>query len=438
MTSENIKSTEPDFSALGGSSPGSAARLLNVDYGLGGIATHLKPRPLNDDLHSESMILSMGPSHPATHGTVRIIVELSGEKILDGDVEVGYLHRGFEKMCETVDYNQVMPYTDRLNYVSPIINNFGWCLTVEKLLQIEVPKRCQYIRVILSEISRIGDHLTCLGASAMELGAFTVMLYMMQAREFLWELIEEVTGARLTISYARVGGLRADLTKDFAEKLLEAIKKTRKLVADCDRLLTRNRIFIDRMCDTAVLTKQDALDYGLSGPIARSTGLNYDVRKAFPYSSYDEFDFEVPLGSKGDNYDRFLVRFAEMEQSMRICEQAIARLPDGPICVSDPHIMLAPKDQVYSSIDGMINHFELVMFGVKPPVGDVYHAVEGGNGELGFYAVSDGSGKPYKLHVRSPAFIHMGCFKKMIVGGNIADIIPTFGMTNMIGGECDR
>lgn len=438
MSNDLGKTNDGNLTALGGSAPISTAQLLNVDYGLGGIATHLKPRPLNDDLHSESMILSMGPSHPATHGTVRIVVELTGEKILDCDVEVGYLHRGFEKMCETVDYNQVMPYTDRLNYVSPIINNFGWCLTVEKLLQIEVPKRCQYIRVILSEISRVGDHLTCLGASAMELGAFTVMLYMMQAREFLWELIEEVTGARLTISYARVGGLRADLTDDFAPKMHEAFKKTRKLMADCDRLLTRNRIFIDRMCDTAIITQQEAIDYGLSGPIARSTGLNYDVRKAFPYSSYEDFEFDVPLGTKGDNYDRFLLRFAEMEQSMKICEQAIKNLPGGNISVSDPHIMLAPKDQVYGSIDGMINHFELVMYGVKPPIGDVYHSVEGGNGELGFYAVSDGSGKPYKLHVRSPAFIHMGCFKKMIVGGNIADIIPTFGMTNMIGGECDR
>lgn len=413
-------------------------RVLNIDSGLGGITTHLKPRNLGDDLHSQSMILSMGPSHPATHGTVRIIVELAGEQVLDADVEVGYLHRGFEKMCETVDYNQVMPYTDRLNYVSPIINNVGWCLTIEKLLEIEVPKRCQYIRVILSEMSRVGDHLTCLGASAMELGAFTVMLYLMQAREYLWELIEEVTGARLTISYARVGGLRADLTKDFAEKLKEAIKKTRRLLVDCDRLLTRNRIFIDRMCDTAVLTLQDALDYGLTGPIGRSTGLNYDVRKAFPYSSYDEFDFSVPLGSKGDNYDRFLLRFEEMEQSMRICEQAIARLPEGPISVSDPRIILPPKDQVYGSIDGMINHFELVMYGVKPPQGDVYLPIEGGNGELGFYTVSDGSGKPYKVHVRSPSFIHMGCFRKMVTGGNIADVIPTFGMTNMIGGECDR
>lgn len=414
------------------------SELLNIDYGAGGVTTHMRPRQLGDDLHSETMILNMGPAHPATHGTVRIVAELSGEKILDADVEVGYLHRGFEKMCETVDYNQVMPYTDRLNYVSPIINNVGWCLTVEKLLGIEVPKRCQYIRVIMSEVSRITDHLTCLGASAMELGAFTVMLYMMQAREELWELIEEVTGARLTISYGRVGGLRFDLPEGFDEKLRKAFKTVRFHLDNCDRLLTRNRIFIERMCDVAVVTGEEALSYGITGPLLRASGVSYDVRKAFPYSSYEEFDFEVPLGTKGDNYDRFLVRFEEMKQSMRICEQALSALPDGPIAVDDPRIVLVPKDEVYRSIDGMINHFELVIKGVEPPAGDVYCAVEGGNGELGYYTVSDGSGRPYKLHVRAPSFIHMGIMKKMLIGSNIADVVPIFGMINMIGGECDR
>jgi NADH-quinone oxidoreductase subunit D len=413
-------------------------KLLEVDFGVGGITTDMRPRPLGDDLHSDTMVVNLGPAHPATHGTVRIVAEMSGEKIVDADVEVGYLHRGFEKMSETVDYNQVMPYTDRLNYVSPAINNFGWCLTIEKLLGIEVPKRAQYIRVLLSEISRVADHLTCLGASAMELGAFTVMLYMMEAREDLWDLIEDVTGARLTVSYGRVGGVKDDLTADFGPKMAEAFKKVRTHLVNCDRLLTRNRIFIDRMCDIAVLTAEEAMSYSLTGPMLRGSGVNYDVRKAFPYSSYEDFDFEVPLGSKGDNYDRFLVRFAEMEQSLRICEQAIARIPDGAIVVSDPHVVLAPKDEVYNSIDGMINHFELVMYGVKPPKGSVYHAVEGANGELGFYVVSDGTGKPYRAHVRSPSFIHMGSMKKMLLGANISDLVPTFGMINMIGGECDR
>lgn len=415
-----------------------AKELLNIDYGVGGLSTHLTSHDVGDDLHSETMILNLGPTHPATHGTIRIVAELIGEKIVDAEVEVGYLHRGFEKMCETVDYNQVMPYTDRLNYVSPVINNFGWCQTVEKLINIEAPKRAQYIRVIMSEISRVSDHLTCLGASAMELGAFSAMLYYMQAREYLWDLIEEVTGARLTISYGRVGGVKADLTEGFAGRMAKAFEGVRRQVDNCDRLLNKNRIFRDRMCDVALVTAEEAVSYGLTGPMLRASGVAYDVRKAFPYSSYEEFDFEIPLGTKGDNFDRFQVRYLEIEQSLRICEQAIKRLPDGPIIVDDPHIALTPKDQVYRSIDGMITHFELVIFGVEPPVGDIYVPVEGGNGELGFYTVSDGTGKPYRVHVRAPAFIHMGIMRKMLKGANISDIVPTFGMVNMIGGECDR
>ncbi len=415
--------------------PGS---LLNVDYGAGGVSTHFRPRKVGDDLHTETMILNMGPAHPATHGTVRIVTELLGEEIVDADVEVGYLHRGFEKMCETVDYNQVMPYTDRLNYVSPLINNVGWCLTVEELLQITVPKRAQYIRTILSEISRISDHLTCLGASAMELGAFTVMLYFMQARESLWELIEEVTGARLTISYCRVGGIKDDLTIGFAERMARAFEVVKEQVSKGDRLLSRNRIFMDRMCDIAIIDAETAINYSITGPLLRASGVDYDVRKAFPYSSYEDFDFDVPLGTKGDNYDRFNVRMEEIFQSIKICEQAIKNLPDGPINVDDPRIVLDDKKEVYGSIDGMINHFEMVIKGVEPPVGDVYLPVEGGNGELAYYTVSDGTGKPYKVHVRAPSFIHMGIVKKMILGANIADIVPTFGMVNMIGGECDR
>jgi len=413
-------------------------KLLNIDYGVGGVTTRMQPRELGDSLHSESMILNLGPAHPATHGTVRIVLELSGEMILDSDVEVGYLHRGFEKMCEIVTYNQVMPYTDRLNYVSPIINNVGWCLTVEKLLGVEVPKRAQYIRVLLSEISRISDHLTCLGASAMELGAFTVMLYLMQAREYLWDLIEEVTGARLTISYCRVGGLKDDLTVGFGERMDVAFRGVEKHLANADRLLTRNRLFMDRMCDIACMTAEEAFDYSLTGPLLRATGASYDVRKDFPYSSYEDFEFDVPLGSKGDNYDRFKVRLEEIPQSIKICEQVMKNLPEGPINVDDPRITLAPKDQVYGSIDGMINHFEMIVRGVEPPIGDVYLPVEGGNGELGYYTVSDGSGRPFRVHVRAPSFVHMGVMKKLLVGANIADVVPTFGMLNMIGGECDR
>jgi NADH-quinone oxidoreductase subunit D len=341
-------------------------------------------------------------------------------------------------MSETVDYNQVMPYTDRLNYVSPLINNFGWCLTIEKMLKIEVPRRCSYIRVIMSEISRVTDHLTCLGASAMELGAFTVMLYLMEAREHLWDLIEEVTGARLTVSYGRIGGVRGDLTPDFSKKCESVISKVRKQIEKADKLLTKNRIFIDRMCDIAIVTSEQAISYGFTGPLLRASGISYDVRKWFPYCCYEDFKFEIPIGTKGDNYDRFLVRVNEMEESLKIVEQATKNLPEGEIAVSDPRIFLTPKDEVYSSIEGMISHFELVIKGVEPESGQTYLCVEGGNGELGFFVVSDGTGKPYKAHVRSPSFIHMGAFRNMIIGINMSDIIPTFGMINMIGGECDR
>jgi NADH-quinone oxidoreductase subunit D len=412
--------------------------LLNVDYGLGGVFSQMKSSHLENELGAETMILNMGPAHPATHGTIRIVAELAGERVVDADVECGYLHRGFEKMCEQVDYNQVMPYTDRLNYVSPFINNVGWCLTVEKLLGVQAPPRAQAIRVILSEISRVADHLTCLGASAMELGAFTVMLYMMQAREALWELLEEVTGARLTVSFSRVGGVKDDLTAGFGGRAEKAFKITRKLLADCDALLSRNRIFMDRMCDVGVLTAEEAVNYSLTGPLLRASGVDYDVRKAFPYCGYEQYQFEVPLGEKGDNYDRFQVRLLEIEQSLRITEQALAGLPEGQVIIDNPHIALPPKDQVYNSIDGMINHFEFVINGVQPPVGDVYLPVEGANGELGFYVVSDGSGRPYRVHVRAPSFIHVGALRKMITGYNISDIIACFGMLNMIGGECDR
>jgi NADH-quinone oxidoreductase subunit D len=393
---------------------------------------------LTDALHSKTMIMNMGPAHPCTHGTVRLIIELDGERVERCDVDPGYLHRGFEKQCETVDYNQVVPYTDRLNYVSPIINNVGYCIAIEKLFGVRVPERCEYIRVIVSEMSRMCDHLTCDGAAAMELGAFTVMLYMMQARELLYEAIEEVTGARLTISYCRVGGVKDDLPEGFGEKLLGRFQQIKKFLDDSDKLLTKNRLFVDRMSDVGVISAEEAVDYGCTGPILRASGVNYDVRKAFPYSGYEKFEFEVPLGTKGDNYDRFLVRFNEIYESMKIIEQALKHIPDGPITIDDPHIIMPPKDEVYGSIEGMISQFELVFGGVKPPPGDVYFPVEGGNGEVGFYVVSDGTGRPYRVRVRPPSFIHMGIFGPLVEGHYIADIVPLFGMINMIGGECDR
>src|SRR5215510_11323258 len=285
------------------------------------------------DLETRDMLLNIGPAHPAMHGIIRILAKLDGERIRDAEVEIGYLHRGFEKMSETVDYNGVIPYTDRLNYVSPLINNMGYCMAVEKLLGISVPERCHYIRVILSEISRIADHLTCIGASAMELGAFTVFLYMIKAREYLWDLVEKVTGARMTVSYCRVGGVKADLPDDFAERCKDALRETRKVLAESDTLLTRNRIFVDRMSGTGKISAEDAISYGITGPFLRASGVPYDVRKDCPYATYDRLEFDVPVGTRGDNYDRYLVRMEEMQQSMLIVEQALNEIPRGPFQV---------------------------------------------------------------------------------------------------------
>lgn len=441
-----------------------------------------------EERRTKTMFLQMGPSHPAMHGIVKINLELDGETVLKADIEIGYLHRAFEKSCEKGGWNHVFPYTDRLNYVSPIINNVGYALAVEKLWGIDVPERCKYIRVIMGEISRITDHLTCIGASAMELGAFTVFLYMIEAREYLYELIEDVTGARLTISYGRIGGLKADLPEGFAEKTKNALKEVRKILKEVDGLLTKNRIFIDRMKDVGVISQEDAISYGFTGPMLRSTGVYYDVRKANPYLVYKDLDFEVPLGTNGDNYDRYLVRMAEMEQSIRIIEQSLEKMPPGPVSldysgrimepakmadtgkigktkdliitdvkieptlegserpghkavkVQDRRIVLPTKADTYSNIEALMNHFMLIMYGsgIKPPKGEVYFPVEGGNGELGFYVVSDGTDRPYRVRCRGPCFELMAGLHKMLEKYMVADIVPSFGSINMIGGELDR
>jgi NADH-quinone oxidoreductase subunit D len=390
-----------------------------------------------DPIH-EIMELQMGPSHPASHGTIKFNLKLDGETIVDCDVEIGYLHRGFEKMCEQGTWTQVFPYTDRLNYASPLINNVGFALTAEKLAGIEAPERAQWIRMLTSEISRITDHLTCLGMGGMEVGAFTVGLYTNEAREYLYDLVETITGARLTVSYCRVGGVTNDLPAHFADALKDRFAKIRAVLADCDKLLTRNRIFVDRMSGVGRMSGQDAISYGVTGPLLRATGVNYDVRKQSPYLFYDQVDFEVPLGTQGDNYDRFLVRFHEMEQSMRIAEQCLAKMPTGPVMISDSRFALPPKRDVYNSIEGLMNHFKIVMEGIRVPPGEAYQAVEGANGELGFYLVSDGSGRPYRVRVRPPCFFGMAALGDQLKGLMVADIITTFGMVNMIGGECDR
>jgi len=391
-----------------------------------------------DPFHARLMKVHMGPSHPAMHGTVQLVLTLDGETVVDAEVKIGYLHRGFEKMAEVCTYNQVMPYTDRLNYVSPLCNNVGYAMAVEKALGITVPDRAQWIRMIISELSRVSDHLTCLGAGALELGGFTPFLYAIQGREEVWQLCETVTGARLTHSYTRVGGLRRDLPTGFEEGYKHAKAEVKRLMVDVDKLLTRNRIFYDRMADVGAITPEMAIDHGWTGPCLRSTGCDYDVRTHMPYMFYDQVDFDVPVGTKGDNYDRYLVRLEEITQSFRIIDQCLEAMEPGPVNVDDWTVVLPPKDDVYNSIEGMIAHFKLIMEGVKVPAGEVYSYTEAGNGELGFYVVSDGSGRPWRVKVRPPCFAGMQALKPLVLGTLLADIIPTFDTINMIGGEIDR
>ncbi len=434
------------------------------------------------DARPESMLINMGPSHPAMHGTFRIMLELDGEKILNAETEIGYLHRGFEKTCENKTYFNLLPYTDRLNYVSPQINNLGYAMTMEKLLGLRVPERAQMIRVLMSELSRVSDHLTCLAAMAMENGAFTVFLYMMKAREFLWDIIEFTTGSRMTTSYIRIGGVRADLHAGWRGSVRTAVEETRRVLKDVHGLLDKNQIFLNRTRGVGAISQEDALAYGWTGPCLRSTGVLYDVRKAHPYLIYDRLKFDVPLGDYGDNYDRYKVRMLEMEQSLRLIEQVAALIPDAApleqaggiepaeavrrgrqskpqerirlspnlegsekdrypeIMTGDAPVVVPPKEDTYTTMEGLISHFLFFMdgHGIRPPKGDVYFSVEGGNGEVGFYIVSDGTDRPYRLHLRAPCFHIVAALETLIRGRLLADVIPTFGSMNMIGGELDR
>ena len=393
---------------------------------------------LKENLHTDHMVLNMGPSHPATHGTVKFLLTLDGETVVDMTVEVGYLHRGFEKMCESVSYSNVFPYTDRLNYCSAIMNNIGYALAVEKLCDLEVTERCKYIRVVTNELARISDHYTNIAAAALELGALTAFIYFVEAREIVWDLLEKVCGARLTSNYIRIGGLMCDLPPGFNDDLEATYPKLDKLFDDVDKLLTKNRIFLDRMRDTGAISKENAISWGFTGPCLRACGIDYDIRKKQPYLVYDRLDFDIPLGTTGDNFDRYLVRMEEIKQSLKIIKQAMKDMPEGPININNPYLRVPSKQDVYSQMEEMIAHFKVVIDGVKPPVGEVYYATEAANGELGFYIVSDGSGKPWKCRVRPPCFTMTGALPELCKGGMLADIVPTFDMLNMIGGECDR
>jgi NADH-quinone oxidoreductase subunit D len=394
-------------------------------------------RPLFADDEGD-VVVNIGPSHPATHGTIQVIAALDGETVKRVDVHCGYLHRGFEKECESHTWHNLIPYVDRLNYCSALINDFAYCAAVEELMGVEITPRCRELRTLLSEYSRIADHLTCIAASLMELGAMTAFLYLVMARDYIYEHLAQLTGARVTHSYGRIGGLARDLPDGWLARLAEILDEYVRFTGRIHGLMDRNRIFIDRTRDVGVLSAHDAIDLGFTGPMLRSTGVPRDLRKDTPYLSYASLDFEVPVGINGDNYDRYYVRMREMDESVSMIKQIAARLPDGPINVDDRRCTLPPKDLVYGEIESLINHFKLVMDGPAVPAGEVYLAHESPNGELGFYIVSDGSGTPYKVHCRAPSFVHMGGLYKLLEGYQLADIIPTFGSVNMIGGECDR
>jgi NADH-quinone oxidoreductase subunit D len=390
-------------------------------------------------LPQDPMIVNMGPAHPCMHGTVRTVVELTGESIVKADVQVGYLHRGFEKMCERGTWTQCYPYIDRLNYISPMLNNVGFSLACEKMLGITVPDRCQWYRMALGELARISDHLTCDGAMAMELGAFTPFLWMIKGREMIWDIMEEETGARLTHSFGRVGGMAAPPTEGFKETTRASVDQILKIVEESERLLLGNRIFLDRLENVGVISAEDATSLGWTGPCLRASGVAYDVRKAHPYLKYDEVEFEVPVGETGDCFDRFMIRLEEMRQSARIIAQCLERMADsGPVNIDDPRVVLPAKEEVYKTIEGTIRHFKIVMEGLKLPAGEAYSYTEAGNGELGFYLVSDGSGTPYRVRVRPPCFLQTAGLEHIITGQMVADVVPCFGSLNMIGGECDR
>ncbi|MDI9875948.1 NADH dehydrogenase (quinone) subunit D [Flectobacillus rivi] len=386
---------------------------------------------------NELTTLNLGPTHPATHGIFQNILTMDGETIIDSEQTVGYIHRAFEKIAERRPFYQITTLTDRMNYCSSPINNMGWHMTVEKLLGIEVPKRAQYMRVIMMELARIADHIICNSVLAVDTGAMTGFLYVMQWREHIYEIYEELCGARLTTNMGRFGGMERDFSAEAIRKIKHFLSEFPKGLREFESLVKRNRIFMDRTTGVGAISSERALNYGFTGPNLRATGVDYDVRVMNPYSSYEDFEFEIPVGTTGDTYDRFLVRGEEMWQSLRIIQQAMDNLPEGPYHADAPHYYLPPKQEVYNNMEALIYHFKIVMGEIDAPVGEVYHSVEGGNGELGFYLVSDGGRTPYRLKFRRPCFIYYQAFTEMIKGSTLSDAIITMSSMNVIAGELD-
>ena len=387
---------------------------------------------------NEKIILNLGPSHPAMHGILQNIVEIDGERIVSNIPTVGYVHRGFEKIAERMSYQQILVLTDRLNYVSSAMNNIGWTVAIEQMMEIEVPKKVDYVRVIVSELSRIIDHAVCLGILGVDLGALTGFLYLYIEREKVYNILEKLTGARQTTAFGRIGGLTKDIYPDFISDVKEFVETFPKTWNDFDALLSRNRIFIDRTRGVGGIDGDRAWEYGFTGPNLRAAGIDWDIRKQFPYCSYDEFEFDIPTGTDGDVYDRYLVRMEEMRQSLKIIEQALEKLnPDDPWHADVPKIILPEREKVYNDIESLIHHFKLISHGIKVPKGEFYHSTEVANGELGFYIVSDGGMNPYRMHIRRPCFWFYQAVEEILPGCMLADAVATLSSINVIAGELD-
>jgi NADH dehydrogenase I D subunit len=386
----------------------------------------------------KEITLNMGPQHPATHGVLRLVIDLQGETVVGCDPRPGYLHRGIEKWMENRTYHQIIPMTDRLEYITGMNNNLGWVTAVEKLAGITVPQRAQFIRTLTAELSRLSGHLVWLGTHALDIGAMTVCMYTLRERELVLDLLEMATGARQTVSYARIGGLRNDVSRDFIDKCREFTQLFPKRLNDYDTLIRENRIWLKRTVGIGVMTAEEAVNYGLTGGSLRGSGVNYDLRKVEPYAAYDKIEFDVPLGKNGDVYDRYIVRLGEMHQSNRIISQCLDMMQPGPITTDDARYAVPEKMNVMQNMQSLVHQFVLMSKWVPMPKGEVYVATEAPKGELGFYIVSDGSGRPYRVKIRAPSYVHVSALPKMVTGHMLADVIACIGTIDIVLGECDR
>lgn len=431
------RTIEVELSTTGLGADGKPQRIPLVSGDTGGLALQAPPA-LEPELEGEHMLINIGPQHPATHGVLRLVLELDGETVVRCIPHIGYLHCGFEKIGEYRQYNQIIPWTDRDDYLNCVGNNIAFALGAEMLFGIEITPRCTVLRVIGMELSRIASHLVWMGTTGIDIGAFTPFLWSFQERENIYNLFEGWVGARLTTSASRVGGMAADIPDGWLDGLKAFVRTFPKTLSECDRMLTRNGVWVGRTVGLGVMNPDEALNYGLSGPMLRASGVDYDVRKDFPYLDYETYDFEVPVGVHGDVYDRYLVRMEEMRQSVRILEQAIARLPDGPVDVDDPRVVLPPKHKATSEMESMIHHFKNVMEGPRPTIGESYVAVESPKGEKGYYMVSDGTAKPVRWRIRPPSFVNLSAIPKMVEGHLLSDVIAINASIDIVMGEIDR